>query len=70
MTLKDLRKEKGLTQKALADASGMNISQIQKLESGETSIENTTFKNGLKLAEVLGVTPIELITASQKPSSS
>lgn len=59
--LRNLRLARGLTQKALADVVGMNISQIQKLESGTIRLENITFKNGLALADALGVDPHELI---------
>jgi len=57
-----LRKAAGLTQSALADAAGMNIRQIQKLESGEIQIDNITLRNGLRLADALGVNPYDLIT--------
>ncbi len=57
--LRTLRLARGLTQKALADIVGMNISQIQKLESGTIRLENITFKNGLALADALGVDPHE-----------
>ena len=38
--LADLRKSVGLTQQKLATASGINIRQIQKIESGEVQIGN------------------------------
>lgn len=42
--LKDLRKFMNLTQKELADKTGMNIRQIQKLEKGEIDVNNITAK--------------------------
>ena len=60
-SLKELRKAAGLTQQGLANAIGANISQIQKLESGERSLENITLKNGIALAEALGVDPQDLL---------
>ena len=63
MSLKALRKAKGLTQHALADITGMNIRQIQKIESGESNIRNITFENGIALAEALGVEPKDLLSA-------
>lgn len=51
----ELRKSAGLTQKALADAAGINIRQIQKIESGEIQIENITVKNAKALADALHV---------------
>ena len=56
-----LRAATGLTQQALADKSGLNIRQIQKIEKGEIAIENITLKNALSLAEALGVEPKDLI---------
>lgn len=43
----------GLTQKELAEKSGINIRQIQKYESGEYDVGNMTLKNALALAEAL-----------------
>lgn len=56
-----LRHERGLSQQALADAAGMNIRQIQKVESGEYKVENITGKNLLGIADALGVDPRSLI---------
>lgn len=53
--LADLRKAAGLTQKALADASSVNIRQIQKIESGEIQIGNITLKTAIALADALQV---------------
>ena len=68
MNLKELRKAKGLTQQSLADAAGVNISQVQKLESGEINVGNITLKNGLALANALGVDPAVLLLASPPAS--
>lgn len=43
----------GMTQKELAEKSGINIRQIQKYESGEYDIGNMTLKNAAALADVL-----------------
>lgn len=51
--LKQLRTNAGLTQKGLADAAGVNIRQIQKIESGEIQIGNITLKNAKALADAL-----------------
>lgn len=50
-----------LTQQQLADLSGINIRQIQKLESGEISIENVTAKTLMALADALKMEPCELL---------
>lgn len=59
--LKQLRKNKGLTQKALADLSGVPLRTIQKYEGGEYHIENITLKMALKLSKALGVAAEDLI---------
>ena len=61
MSIKALRKEKGLTQQALADASGIFIRQLQKIEAGEIDIGRITLKNGIALAKALGVEPEALL---------
>ena len=60
--LKELRKLCGMTQKKMAEKSGINIRQIQKYESGEYSIENMTSKTASAIAESLGITIEELIS--------
>jgi len=44
MQIKQWRKNNGLTQRNLADASKLDVRWIQKLEAGEISIENVTVK--------------------------
>lgn len=43
----------GMTQKELAEKSGVNIRQIQKYESGEYDVGNMTLKNAILLSEAL-----------------
>lgn len=57
----DLRRGAGLTQRALGEMSGINLRQIQKLESGEININNLTLKNAVALAAALGVPAERLI---------
>lgn len=59
--LKSLRLACGLTQKQLADGAGINIRQIQKMESGEYALENITLKNAISIADFLEVDPHELL---------
>lgn len=54
-SFRDLRAHTGLSQQALADAAGVSISQIQRLESGAAKAENLTLKNAVAIADVLGV---------------
>ena len=42
-----------MTQKELAEKSGVNIRQIQKYESGEYETGNMTLKNAIALAKAL-----------------
>ena len=51
----------GMTQKELAEKSGINIRQIQKYESGEYDTGNMTLKNALALAEALECEAKDLI---------
>ena len=60
-TLKELRSLCGMTQKELAERSGINIRRIQKYESGEYKINNMTAKSASAISEALGCTIEELI---------
>ena len=51
----------GLTQKQLADASGVNQRQIQKVEAGDIKAGNMAASNLLAIADALGVDPRRLI---------
>lgn len=55
MELKELRLSAGLTQTGLARISGVNVRQIQRVEGGESRIENITLGNAARLAAALGV---------------
>lgn len=51
----------GMSQKELADVSGVNSRQIQRVELGEAEPGNLTAKNLLALAHALKVDPRTLI---------
>ena len=53
LQIKKIRKQYNITQQQLADASGLNIRWIQKIESGETNLENITLKNASLLLKGL-----------------
>ena len=53
MNIKEMRKNKGMTQRELAEEIGVNIRWIQKLEAGEIKLENITFLNAIKLITAL-----------------
>ena len=60
-TLKEIRKLCGMTQRELAEKSGVNIRQIQKYESGECKVGNMASNTASAIAESLGITIEELI---------
>ena len=62
--LQEARIAAGLTQQQLADATGVNIRQIQRLELGESQAGNVTAKNILAIARAVGVEPETLICNS------
>lgn len=51
----------GMTQSGLAEASGVNLRQIQKIEAGDILAENVTAKNLIAIADALGVDVRDLI---------
>lgn len=61
MTIKEARKAACMTQQQLADESGVNIRQIQRVESGESLAGNLTARNLIAIADALGVDPHSLI---------
>ena len=61
MTIRERRKAAQLTQAKLAEAAGLNIRQVQKIEAGEILIGNVTLTNAARLAQALGVKIEDLI---------
>lgn len=59
--IKLLRKEKGISQKALAEMIGVEQSAYSKIESGKTHLNVNTF---LRICEVLQVAPEELLPSA------
>ena len=51
----------GMTQRELAEKSGVNIRQIQKYESGEYDAGNMTLRNAVALARVLECSAEDLL---------
>ena len=61
MTIKTARQFAGLTQKQLADQTGINIRQIQKVEAGDIKLSNLTAANYIRLCQVLSLDPMKTI---------
>lgn len=59
--LKALRLAKGLTQKEVAEKSGMPLRAYQHYEQGTTRLGGMAVDRAVQLAKVLGVTIEELI---------
>lgn len=55
------RRMAGMMQTSLAEVSGVNLRQIQKIEAGEILAENVTSRNMIALADALGVDVKDLI---------
>ena len=59
--LKTARLNAGMTQQQIADASGVNVRQIRRVELGTSEAGNMSARNLLSIADILGVDPRELI---------
>lgn len=59
--LKAARQDAGMTQQQLADKSGVNIRQIQRIENGDGKMSNVTLENAIRLSDALGVDVKELL---------
>jgi transcriptional regulator with XRE-family HTH domain len=57
-SIRERRKAQGLSQEALADASGVDRSHMGKIERGE---RNVTLLNVLRIADAVGCRPSELL---------
>lgn len=65
--LKALRHQKGMSQEALAEASGLSLRTIQRIENGITNPTGDSLK---RLANALNVNPDELIDWAIKEDNS
>ncbi|MBO6881050.1 helix-turn-helix domain-containing protein [Winogradskyella sp.] len=63
LRIKELRKQKGMSQEFLADDSGLSLRTIQRIENGETNATGESLK---RLSNALNVNPDELIDWSIK----
>lgn len=65
MTIKEARISSHMTQKQLADESGVYIRQIQRVEYGASEAGNLTARNFLAIAKALNIDPYELLQPSE-----
>ena len=65
--VKELRNQKGMSQELLAEASGLSLRTIQRIENGETNPAGDTLQ---RLSAALNVNPDELIDWSVKEDKS
>lgn len=63
LRIKELRKQKGMSQEFLAEESGLSLRTIQRIENGET---NPTGESLKRLSNALNLNPDELIDWSIK----
>lgn len=61
MNLKVRRKSMGLSQRGLADATGLSIDVILSLESGRRKLMNSKATTLIRLSEALNCTPDNLL---------
>lgn len=59
--LHDIRTGAGITQKELAERSGVPIKTIQKYETGEKKIEKAALETAIKLSDALQCEPLDLV---------
>ncbi|MDE5641306.1 MAG: helix-turn-helix transcriptional regulator [Bifidobacterium castoris] len=53
MSLAEIRKSKGLSQRQLAEVSGVNASRIADIERGRRDIRKASFATAVRLADAL-----------------
>lgn len=60
-----IRREKGMTQKELAQKAGMPVVTLQKLENGASNLLRARTETTLALAKAMGITVEELVDGKQ-----
>lgn len=61
MGLREIRKAKGLTLKALAEKADVHYMKIHQIESGKINPENIALKTAVKLANALDCQPEDIL---------
>ena len=60
-SLKSFRTKTGMTQAELADKVGISVRTLQDYEQGQKDIGGTALRTAVKMAEVLGCKPEDLL---------
>lgn len=63
INVRQLRKERGLSQEAFADEAGIAVTYVGQIERG---LRNPTLDVVERFAKVLGVDPLDLLKASER----
>jgi len=63
--LKEIREQKGLSQKKLAELSGVKLATVQKLDGGINNVNKAQADTLYKLAKVLEVSIEDLIDTDE-----
>lgn len=63
--LKEIREQRGLLQKELADMSGIKLATVQKLDGGVNNINKAQAETLYKLSKALGVSMEDLIDTDE-----
>lgn len=61
MTIREHRKTQHMTLRQLSSLSGVSVTQIQAVETGQSSPGNMAAKNLLAIAKALNADPYELL---------
>lgn len=64
--LKQLRKQKGLSQENIARIAGISLSTVSKIEQGKLDIKNSGYKTLEALADVFSVSVDYLVGKSDR----
>ena len=56
------RHRKGYSQQMVAEMTGIDLRQYQRLEHGERDIGRASMKTGLSICEVLEIDPFQLVS--------
>ena len=60
------RRRKGYSQQMVAEMTGIDLRQYQRLEHGERDIGRASMKTGLSICEVLEIDPFQLVSGHDR----